>query len=95
MIEFKDLPTLKGKGWQRVLHDGKVAVNGGGRVPLPEGVKHSNAKAFLKGLMRAVYQLNSESGGSHNIGLDVEVTPTEIRFRVREMQTHALHSWDM
>lgn len=86
-IKFEDLPTLKGKGWQRVLHDGKVLLDEKGRVPLPVGVQNSNAKPFLRGLQRAVYNHNkSVEDESQRIGLDVEVTTTEIKFRVREKQ---------
>ena len=82
IIKFEDLPSLKGKGWQRVRHDGNVTVNERGRVPLPEGVQHSNAKSFLKGLVKAARE--------NDLGMDVEVTPTEIRFRVREKATRRI-----
>lgn len=59
-------------------------------MSLPQGIQHSNAKAFIRGLMKAVKYLNSDEGGSHNIGLDVEITSTEIRFHVREKQRHTM-----
>lgn len=86
---FEDvLPDLKGKGWKNQPHDGKVilADQNSGKVVLPDGVKESNARIILRELSKAVKFLNSEDGGEHNLGLDVNVTPTDVQFNIRSKQ---------
>lgn len=80
------LPDLKGKGWQNQPHDGKVTVSDSGKVELPQGVKGSNARVILRELSKAVKFLNSEEGGKLNLGLDVNVTATDVQFNIRDKQ---------
>ena len=80
------LPGLKGKGWQNQPHDKQVIVSESGKVELPDGVKGSNAHVILRELSKAVKFLNSEEGGSLNLGLDVNVTDTLVQFNVRDKQ---------
>lgn len=80
------LPGLKGKGWQNQPHDGNVKVEEGGKVELPKGVADSNARVILREISKAVKFLNSEDGGEHNLGLDVNVTDSLVQFNVRDKQ---------
>ena len=80
------LPGLKGQGWQNQPHDGKVTVESNGKVSLPDGVKESNARIVLRELSKAVKYLNTEEGGEHNLGLDVNVTAENVQFNIRDKQ---------
>lgn len=80
------LPDLKGKGWQNQPHDKAVVVEESGKVSLPDGVKDSNARVILRELSKAVKFLNSEEGGELNLGLDVNVTGTDVQFNIRDKQ---------
>ena len=80
------LPGLKGKGWQNQPHDGNVTVSESGKVEIPDGVRDSNARVILRELSKAVKYLNSEDGGSLNLGLDVNVTDSLVQFNVRDKQ---------
>lgn len=81
------LPALKGKGWQNQPHDGKVVVSETGKVDIAGGaVKESNARVILRELSKAVKFLNSEEGGSLNLGLDVNVTDALVQFNIRDKQ---------
>lgn len=80
------LPDLKGKGWQNQPHDKAVTVSENGKVELPDGVKDSNARVILRELSKAVKYLNSEEGGELNLGLDVNVTATDVQFNIRDKQ---------
>jgi hypothetical protein len=80
------LPGLKGKGWQNQPHDGQVEADDSGKVTLPEGVKDSNARVILRELSKAVKFLNSTEGGELGLGLDVNVTKTDVQFNIRDKQ---------
>lgn len=80
------LADLKGKGWQNQPHDGNVVAGDNGKVELPEGVKESNARVILRELAKAVKYLNTDEGGGLNLGLDVNVTKTDVQFNIREKQ---------
>ena|SRR6476661_1530584 len=89
---FEDvLPGLKGKGWKNQPHDGKVeafdyAADGTPKFNTGSSVKESNARVILRELQKAVKFLNSEEGGDLNLGLDVNVTATDVQFNVRDKQ---------
>lgn len=80
------LPDLKGKGWQNQPHDKLVVVSESGKVELPGGVADSNARVILRELSKAVKFLNSPDGGELNLGLDVNVTATDVQFNIRDKQ---------
>jgi hypothetical protein len=82
------LPELKGKGWQNQPHDGKVVPEEGttDKYNTLTSVKDSNARVILRELQKAVKFLNSEEGGELNLGLDVNVTATDVQFNIRDKQ---------
>jgi hypothetical protein len=82
------LPGLKGKGWQNQPHDGKVVAEDGkvDKYNTTTSVADSNARIILRELSKAVKFLNSEDGGSLNLGLDVNVTATDVQFNIRDKQ---------
>ena len=82
------LPGLKGKGWQNQPHDGKVVAEEGkeNKFNTTTSVADSNARIILRELSKAVKWLNSEDGGSLNLGLDVNVTATDVQFNIRDKQ---------
>lgn len=85
------LSGLKGKGWQNQPHDGNVvaaskAEDGTEKFDTTTSVKDSNARIILRELSKAVKFLNSEDGGELNLGLDVNVTATDVQFNIRDKQ---------
>lgn len=85
------LPDLKGKGWQNQPHDGKVvpaSVSEDGTPKFDTGasVRESNARVILRELSKAVKFLNSKDGGELNLGLDQNVTATDVQFNIRDKQ---------
>jgi len=82
------LPGLKGKGWQNQPHDKNVTPEEGkeNKFNTTDSVKDSNARIILRELSKAVKFLNSEDGGSLNLGLDVNVTATDVQFNIRDKQ---------
>jgi len=80
------LPSLKGEGWQNQPHDGNVVQDETGKYNTTSSVAQSNAKVILRELSKAVKFLNSEDGGSLNLGLDVNVTEKLVQFNVRDKQ---------
>src|SRR3954463_2919054 len=82
------LPELKGKGWQNQPHDGKVVPEEGttDKYNTLSSVKDSNARVILRELSKAVKFLNSSDGGELNLGLDVNVTATDVQFNIRDKQ---------
>jgi hypothetical protein len=63
-----------------------VEADDSGKVTLPEGVKDSNARVILRELSKAVKFLNSTEGGELGLGLDVNVTKTDVQFNIRDKQ---------
>lgn len=88
------LPDLKGKGWQNQPHDGKVTpynqeeVDNGGTPKYNTGasIKDSNARVIHRELHKAVKYLNSPDGGDWNLGLDINITETDVQFNIRDKQ---------
>jgi len=86
------LPDLKGKGWQNQPHDGKVTPekgsveDGTAKYNTTSSVAESNAKDIHRELSKAVKFLNSEEGGSRNLGLDINITATDVQFNIRDKQ---------
>jgi len=90
------LPELKGKGWQNQPHDGKVVPEEGkdNKFNTTDSVKDSNARVILRELSKAVKFLNSEDGGELNLGLDVNVTATDVQFNIRDKQNRKARTLD-
>lgn len=86
------LPGLKGKGWQNQPHDGQVSPvedteDGTTKFNTTNSVKGSNAQAIIRELLKAVKFLNSEDGGSLNLGIDFNVTQDLVQFNIRDKQS--------
>ena len=60
--------------------------NGNPVSDIRPSVRDSNARVILRELSKAVKFLNSEEGGDHKLGLDVNVTESLVQFNVRDKQ---------
>lgn len=88
------LPDLKGKGWQNQPHDGNVTPYNTEEIEEGEtpkfntgsSIRDSNARVIHRELHKAVKYLNTPDGGDWNLGLDINITATDVQFNIRDKQ---------
>lgn len=88
------LVGLKGMGWQNQPHDGNVtpynqeeiAEGGTPKYNTGSSIRDSNARVIHRELHKAVRWLNTNEGGDHNLGLDINITATDVQFNIRDKQ---------
>jgi hypothetical protein len=75
-------PSLNGRGYQRIPHDGKLEFEPvgetGRKKPTADTLKKSDAHVIIRELRKAAVFLK--------LGMDLNVTGTHVEFRVRPLQ---------